>query len=73
MNGQFVDQKNEGVTWLTGFRDSQVAYITRLKAKRIEIDRNLLIFEVWTQTRYDYTGYLVVDDKGRPLGNEKIK
>ena len=66
LNGQFVDQKNEGVTWLTGFKDSQVAYITRLKAKRIEIDRNLLIFEVWTQTRFDYTGYLVVDDKGRP-------
>lgn len=47
--------------------------MTRLKTVSLNSLYTLLVFEIWGQTEYDYTGYLIVDSGGKPVGDRNIR
>jgi len=50
-----------------------MTHVTKLKHVRIGVDQILLVFEVFRDADYWFTGYLIVDDSGRPLPGGIIK
>ena len=88
-NPDFIEQKNEGVEWITDFsrynldedQENPVIEATLIKKlKHIRIGKNqiLVMFEVWqfieTDSEiYDYSGYLIVDDDGHPHDDGVIR
>jgi len=84
----WLSQSHEGVMWLTDYksdfdedalsyaesRDSiELTHVSRLKTVRLGTNQILLLFEVFKGDNYRYTGYLVVNDEGRPLSDGVVK
>lgn len=85
---QWKQTSYEGVMWLTDYTtefDAQdlaygesraektMTHVTRLKHVRMGVDQILLVFEVFRDANYWFTGYLIVDDSGRPLPGGVIR
>jgi hypothetical protein len=65
-SGDWADQANTGVVWLTD-GDDMARNVCRPKTARLGRDRNLVAMEYWTGEDYIETACMLVDDGGNVL------
>mmetsp|Transcript_15175 Transcript_15175/g.38539 ORF Transcript_15175/g.38539 Transcript_15175/m.38539 type:complete len:522 (+) Transcript_15175:1145-2710(+) len=61
--GTWSDQQNKGVVHLTNY-ESMEHSVSRLKTARISANRVLLWWELWSESDYVETQFMLVDDAG---------
>ncbi|MCX6880067.1 MAG: hypothetical protein NTW21_40630 [Verrucomicrobia bacterium] len=65
--GGWRPQNNEGVVWLTDYRDRAAENASRVKLARLADNSLLVLWEVWTPDRYVATRMMRIDHAGKKL------
>ncbi len=65
--GRWSPQRNKGVVWLTGYRDSTKANASRVKAVGLASGAVLVLWEKWTPTSYVSTYAMKIGPSGKKL------
>merc|ERR1719512_531382 len=63
-NGRWHRQENKGINFLTSLNNAVDKSVSRLKTARLQSDRVLLYWEIWSSTSYEHSQLMVVDDSG---------
>lgn len=61
---------HKGVQWLTMYNDLQNEHVVRMKTARLGRDKNLIVYEKWTLSRYVSSHMQIIDDTGASLTGE---
>lgn len=64
--GSWTNQTNKGVTWLTSNTAIEEA-VSRIKSVRVEPGKILLLWELFSESDYQKSQAMLVDDNGAPL------
>lgn len=70
-NGAWTELTNEGISYLTDFKDLKFT-LSRLKNVKITDKLILLLFEIWDPDNYSSTGYMIVDTDGNAKSKIQI-
>jgi len=65
--GNWSEQRNTGVVWLTHYQDKARENVSRLKVIKLNDGNILLLWEKWTPDSYVNTYAMKVDEVGNPL------
>ncbi|MCI5144543.1 MAG: hypothetical protein D3923_03230 [Candidatus Electrothrix sp. AR3] len=68
-NGDWSEQQNTGVVWLTNYQDKEKTNASRLKAAQLNDGNILLIWETWDPYSYVNTFAMKVTATGQKLGS----
>lgn len=60
---------HKGVQWLTDYNTLQ-KHVVRMKTARLGPNKNLIVYEKWTLSRYVSSHMQVIDDTGASLYDE---
>jgi hypothetical protein len=69
-SGGLTEMSHKGVQWLTMYDDLQNEHVVRMKTARLGLNKNLIVYEKWTLSRYVSSHMQIIDDTGASLTGE---
>ncbi len=67
--GDWAEQRNTGIVWLTDYDDPDTENVSRLKTAKLVGGDLLLLWEKWTPTDYAGTYAVKIDEDGTRIGD----